>query len=111
MWDETLTGPIGLIAEYSFLKELEVVKMWQLKPGRLPPISVTNIIFITRPEVALMDCIAENLHRYGITYNPPLNMQFDSFHLEIVKKIKGKQAAKSTSSSLFLGEAPFVNKD
>ena len=62
IWDEHLTGPIGLIAEYSFLRELEVVKMYPLKPGRLHPIAVKNIIFITRPEVHLMDCIADNLH-------------------------------------------------
>nr|CAH0102586.1 unnamed protein product [Daphnia galeata] len=61
-WDEQLTGPIGLVAEYSFLKELDVVKMFQLKPGRLPSISVKNTLFITRPEVELMDCIADNLH-------------------------------------------------
>ncbi|EFX72015.1 hypothetical protein DAPPUDRAFT_111119 [Daphnia pulex] len=61
-WDEQLTGPIGLVAEYSFLKELDVVKMFQLKPGCLPSISVKNILFITRPEVELMDCIADNLH-------------------------------------------------
>ncbi|EFX62549.1 hypothetical protein DAPPUDRAFT_301010 [Daphnia pulex] len=36
--------------------------MFQLKPGRLPSISVKNILFITRPEVELMDCIADNLH-------------------------------------------------
>ncbi|EFX69866.1 hypothetical protein DAPPUDRAFT_113272 [Daphnia pulex] len=61
-WDEQLTGPIGLVAEYSFLKKLDVVKMFQLKPGCLPSISVKNILFITRPEVELMDCIADNLH-------------------------------------------------
>ncbi|XP_046438658.1 vacuolar protein sorting-associated protein 33A-like [Daphnia pulex] len=36
--------------------------MFQLKPGRLPSISVKNMLFITRPEVELMDCIADNLH-------------------------------------------------
>lgn len=64
IWDEQLTGPIGLVAEYSFLKELEVIKMFQLKPGRLPSVAVKNIIFITRPEVELIDRIAENLHGY-----------------------------------------------
>ena len=28
-----------------------MVKMFQLKPGRLPPTTAKNIIFITRPEV------------------------------------------------------------
>jgi len=62
IWDEQLTGPIGLIAEYSFLKDLDVMKMFQLKPGRLPSVSVKNVIFITRPEIDLMDCIADNLY-------------------------------------------------
>ncbi|KAI9565724.1 Vacuolar protein sorting-associated protein 33A [Daphnia sinensis] len=61
-WDEELTGPIGLVAEYSFLKELDVVKMFQLKRGRIPSVAVKNILFITRPQIELMDCIADNLH-------------------------------------------------
>ena len=36
--------------------------MYQLKTGRLPPITVKHVIFITRPEIHLMDCIAENLY-------------------------------------------------
>lgn len=48
--------------------------MFQLKAGRLPSVAVKKIIFITRPEVELMDRIAENLHGYhtiiGIIYFP-----------------------------------------
>lgn len=66
-WDDQLTGPIGLVAEYSFLKESDVVKMFQLKAGPLPSISVKNIIFVTRPYVEMMDCIADNLH--WLVYN------------------------------------------
>ena len=69
IWDEQLTGPIGLIAEYSFLKDLDVMKMFQLKPGRLPSVSVKNVIFITRPEIDLMDCIADNLYGYEVCYS------------------------------------------
>uniref|UniRef100_A0A452IP18 Vacuolar protein sorting-associated protein 33A n=1 Tax=Gopherus agassizii TaxID=38772 RepID=A0A452IP18_9SAUR len=61
VWDEYLTGPFGLIAQYSLLKEHEVEKMFTLKAGRLPPADVKNIIFLVRPRLELMDIIAENV--------------------------------------------------
>ncbi|XP_053224344.1 vacuolar protein sorting-associated protein 33A isoform X2 [Podarcis raffonei] len=42
-------------------KEHEVEKMFTLKPGRLPPADVKNIIFFVRPRLELMDIIAENV--------------------------------------------------
>lgn len=62
IWDESLSGPIGLVSKYTFLRERNVVKMLQLKPGVLPEIDVRNIIFITRPNLNLMNSIAENVH-------------------------------------------------
>uniref|UniRef100_A0A674ESA6 Vacuolar protein sorting-associated protein 33A n=1 Tax=Salmo trutta TaxID=8032 RepID=A0A674ESA6_SALTR len=61
VWDEYLTGPFGLIAQYSLLKEHEVEKMFTLKGGRLPAADVKNIIFFVRPRLELMDIIAENV--------------------------------------------------
>ncbi|XP_048370449.1 vacuolar protein sorting-associated protein 33A [Sphaerodactylus townsendi] len=61
VWDEYLTGPFGLIAQYSLLKEHEVEKMFTLKPGRLPLADVKNIIFFVRPRLELMDIIADNI--------------------------------------------------
>ncbi|XP_063000469.1 vacuolar protein sorting-associated protein 33A [Elgaria multicarinata webbii] len=61
VWDEYLTGPFGLIAQYSLLKEHEVEKMFTLKAGRLPHADVKNIIFFVRPRLELMDIIAENV--------------------------------------------------
>uniref|UniRef100_A0A7N6A8T7 Vacuolar protein sorting-associated protein 33A n=1 Tax=Anabas testudineus TaxID=64144 RepID=A0A7N6A8T7_ANATE len=61
VWDEYLTGPFGLIAQYSLLKEHEVEKMFTLKSGRLPSADVKNIIFFVRPRLELMDIIAENV--------------------------------------------------
>ncbi|KAM8866504.1 vacuolar protein sorting-associated protein 33A [Synchiropus picturatus] len=61
VWDEYLTGPFGLIAQYSLLKEHEVEKMFTLKGGRLPSADVKNIIFFVRPRLELMDIIAENV--------------------------------------------------
>lgn len=36
--------------------------MLPLKPGALPDVDVRNIIFITRPNLKLMNYIAENVH-------------------------------------------------
>jgi len=61
VWDQALTGPMGLVAEYSILKEHEVVKMFPLASGPLPNISADNVVFITRPTLPSMDIIAENI--------------------------------------------------
>lgn len=58
-----MTGPMDLIAKYKFLKERQVVKMFPLKPGRLPNCETENIVFITRPETAMMEYIADNVKR------------------------------------------------
>ncbi|MEE6504019.1 hypothetical protein FKM82_005048 [Ascaphus truei] len=63
VWDEYLTGPFGLIAQYSLLKEHEVEKMFTLKAGPLPASDVKNIIFLVRPRLELMDIIADNIRR------------------------------------------------
>lgn len=62
VWDEHLAGPVGLIARYTFLKEQGVVKMFALNEGTLPEVDVKNIIFITRPNLKLMDIVAANIH-------------------------------------------------
>lgn len=63
LWDETLIGPISLIATPSNLKKTNVTKMFPIKAGDLPNIDVRNFIFITRPTLQLMDSIADNIHR------------------------------------------------
>ncbi|XP_033216509.1 vacuolar protein sorting-associated protein 33A [Belonocnema kinseyi] len=62
VWDKSLAGPIGLVAKYSLLQEHDVVKMYPLGEGPLPKINVANIIFITRPQLDLMDLIAQIVH-------------------------------------------------
>lgn len=44
-------------------QEHEVEVMFPLRPGRLPPSQVHNVIFITRPKPSLMDIIANNVLR------------------------------------------------
>lgn len=63
IWDPTLTGPMGLIAEYSILKEHQVHKMYSLNLDTLPPASSENVIFITRPSLTNMDIISDYIRR------------------------------------------------
>jgi hypothetical protein len=62
VWDESLAGPVGLVAKYDLLRENEVLKMFPLRAGHLPPSNVRHIIFITRPQLRLMDLVADNIH-------------------------------------------------
>jgi len=66
IWDDKLTGPVGLIAEYSLLKEHDVSRMLPLGRGHLPMCEEQNIIFLVRPKVELMDIIAENIPKKEI---------------------------------------------
>lgn len=61
VWDESLTGPMDLIAKYQFFRDRSVIKMFPLKGGRLPKITTDNIVFITRPDLGQMDKIADNV--------------------------------------------------
>lgn len=57
-----MSGPVGLVAKYAFLKEHGASRMFSLRSGPLPDIDVRNIIFITRPNLKLMNSIAEQVH-------------------------------------------------
>ncbi|XP_032671402.1 vacuolar protein sorting-associated protein 33A isoform X1 [Odontomachus brunneus] len=62
IWDQSLAGPIGLVAKYNLLEEYGVIKMYPLYGGTLTiPSNIANIIFISRPQLELMDLIAENI--------------------------------------------------
>lgn len=64
VWDDGLSGPFGLIAEYSILKKRDAAKMHALRPGKLITADTDNVIFISRPCLKLMNCIAQNIHKY-----------------------------------------------
>nr|XP_018896974.1 PREDICTED: vacuolar protein sorting-associated protein 33A [Bemisia tabaci] len=86
VWDEPLADAIGSIAMFSLLRDQDVVKMFPLRRGRLPigqnPLTVyKNIIFITRPQVNLMDMIADNIHGEERTSGPH---KMSTFHLFFV---------------------------
>lgn len=71
VWDDYLTGPIGIIAEYSLLKEHEVDKMFPLRPGHLPLMNtssgaggaIQNVIFMVRARLDLMTIVADNIRK------------------------------------------------
>ena len=69
VWDECLTRPIDLIAEYSVLKEHDVVKMFPLNPAGLPLLKADNVVYILRPTVENCDIIAANIRYSNI--RPP----------------------------------------
>ncbi|KAJ3651189.1 hypothetical protein Zmor_017242 [Zophobas morio] len=62
VWDNSLAGPVGLIAQYAVLREHSVTKMFPLRPKSLPEADVAHVIFITRPKLHLMDYVGQNVH-------------------------------------------------
>ncbi|XP_039752536.1 vacuolar protein sorting-associated protein 33A [Pararge aegeria] len=81
IWDEWLAGPVGLVAQYSLLKEHEVVDMFPLRPGSLPTISVKHIIFIARPKLVLMDLVSDYIQSLRTKQTSPVE-----FHLFFVPR-------------------------
>lgn len=63
VWDDTLTGVVGYVAEYSLLKEHGVEKMYNLKKGRVPLGNAEVLLFIVRPRCSLMDIVADNIQK------------------------------------------------
>ncbi|XP_041972042.1 vacuolar protein sorting-associated protein 33A [Aricia agestis] len=81
IWDEWLAGPVGLVAQYSLLKEHEVVDMFPLRPGSLPLTAVKHIIFIARPKLNLMDLVADYIQSLRSKQSTPIE-----FHLFFVPR-------------------------
>lgn len=71
VWDNSLAGPVGLVAQYAVLREHAVVKMYPLRAVPLPETDVKHIIFITRPKLHLMDLVAQNVHNDSKTRGGP----------------------------------------
>ncbi|XP_023017702.2 vacuolar protein sorting-associated protein 33A [Leptinotarsa decemlineata] len=78
VWDNSLAGPVGLVAQYTILREHMVTKMYPLRPVPLPETEVDHIIFISRPKLHLMDYIAQNVHSDSKTKSG-LKKQFHLF--------------------------------
>jgi len=58
VWDESLTGQMGLVAKYSILQEHDVVKMFPLTREPLSHTTADNVVFISRPSLSSMELIA-----------------------------------------------------
>jgi len=63
IWDSDLTGPMGLIAEYSVIKEHKVQNMFSLSSVNLPPATTEHVIFIIRPRLSNIDIVADFVKR------------------------------------------------
>ncbi|RWS08819.1 Vacuolar protein sorting-associated protein 33A-like protein [Dinothrombium tinctorium] len=63
VWDNALMGPFGLLAEYTFLLQQGCIQMIPLRSGKLPPIKAVNVVYIIRPELSLMQIIADNIKK------------------------------------------------
>lgn len=59
--DPKLIGPLGLISDYTSLKEHKIIQMLELNSGTLPPIKTNNLIYFIRPKLSFMDIIAGTL--------------------------------------------------
>lgn len=57
VWDNSLAGPVGLVAQYTILREHMVTKMYPLRNMPLPETDVDHVIFISRPKLHLMNYI------------------------------------------------------
>ena len=59
IWDESLIGPVGLVAEVPFLLQLGVFKMVRLPVTKVAEIDsykdVQEFIFLVRPEMRVID--------------------------------------------------------
>lgn len=64
MLDPKVSGPLGLISEYSLLKDHGVENIYHLQAGRLDT-PQRNIVYICRPKMILMKYIAGMLPRAG----------------------------------------------
>lgn len=66
IWDNQLTQPLGLIADYKVLKERGVDKMMdlrQMNPLKSKDVQdIAHIFFIVKSKLELMSIIAENIH-------------------------------------------------
>ncbi len=63
VWDESLIGPIGMIAEVPFLLQMGVFKMVRLPVRRVADNEqykeASEFVFFVRPELDAMDLLLE----------------------------------------------------
>lgn len=109
VWDNNLAGPVGLVAQYTILREHMVTKMYPLRPTALPETDVDHVIFISRPKLHLMDYIGN----YTLNLYVFINRTQCYFQLRMcVQTLKLKAVLKnSTTSFLYQRRACCVWND
>ncbi|KNC75930.1 hypothetical protein SARC_11554 [Sphaeroforma arctica JP610] len=75
--DETLVGPLGTIAEYSWLKEHGVEKLYQLED--ILDTELRHVTYMIRPTVQLVKTIANHIRdepskRYFLAFIPRMTI-------------------------------------
>ncbi len=90
VWDDALMGPMDLVASAQFLKERQVVKMVRLSaaPGSLDARTgvSSNVVFVSRPQVELMDRIANFVKRFESAASPSSPGDRVEFHLLLIPR-------------------------
>eukprot|EP01102_Stenamoeba_stenopodia_P011988 TRINITY_DN372_c0_g1_i1.p1 TRINITY_DN372_c0_g1~~TRINITY_DN372_c0_g1_i1.p1 ORF type:complete len:619 (+),score=176.59 TRINITY_DN372_c0_g1_i1:181-2037(+) len=105
--DPKLSGPLGLIAEVTVLKEHGVEKIYHLQPEKLNT-EVDSLIYLIRPKVTFMRVIADQIRghlaanerrEYAIFFVPrstmiceavfkeqnlPVDVRMGDFHLDLI---------------------------
>eukprot|EP01134_Creolimax_fragrantissima_P005244 CFRG5244T1 len=75
--DESLVGPLGTVAEYSFLKEHGVEKLYQLEATL--ETELRHVVYMIRPSVTIVKKIADHIRddpskRYFLTFIPRMTI-------------------------------------
>lgn len=66
--DPKLIGPLGLISDYSSLKEHKIIQMLELNSGPLPSIKTNNLIYFIRSKLSFMDIIAGTFRLFVLSF-------------------------------------------
>jgi len=61
--DPQISGPLGLVAEVSLLKDHGVEKIYHLTPGKFET-ECKNIVYMVRPKVKHMRIIADHIRQH-----------------------------------------------
>ena len=78
IWDEKLTGPMDQIARFSFLKQRRVERMFRVDQ-RLSAHDlegIDNVVYVTRPDVAAMEAVANSVKGRSNSVNSPTASKF-----------------------------------
>ncbi|KAL1923818.1 uncharacterized protein VTP21DRAFT_8798 [Calcarisporiella thermophila] len=76
--DPSLSGPLSLIAEFSYLKEHGVEKIYHLQPGPLET-DCQSLLYICRAQIKNMKHLASHIHHHTSTSSPSQKYDYHLF--------------------------------